>query len=241
MTPLAQPRKVTDLDQVRAAFLRTSTALPPVLPEAGLRAALLRRLDHDVVRNRVALILHVQRLLLYLQEQDADGAWGALLDMFIVLGERGRDLRQSMVHRASPLLGAQRIAFFEAHLEGGIGEFDVLPDVSSSRLSRGLCGHLSLVSRSDKDVPTAQDQFELAEQCLHDGQVTEAVVLLEGLVKAAPARMEVTQLLLDVYRRGQFKHRLFALLPHMSDAPDEVREAWRACARELDCAQEAGS
>jgi len=241
MTPLAQTRKVTDLDHLRAAFLGPSTALSPVVPDAGLRAALLRRLDHDIVRNRVALILHVQRLLLYLQEQDADGACGALLDMFIALGERGRDLRQSMVHRASPLLGAQRIAFFEAHLEGGIGEFDVLPDVSSSRLSRGICGHLSLVARSDKSVTTADDQFELAEQCLDDGQVTEAVVLLESLVKAAPARMEVTQLLLDVYRRGQFKHRFLALLPHMSDAPDEVREAWRACARELDHEQEAGS
>jgi hypothetical protein len=230
-------RAMTEIEQVRAAFLPASTALPPLVPEAGLRAALLRRMDHDVVRRRSALIVHVQRLLLYLQERDAEGVLGALLDLFIVLGAHGRDLRKAMLARTRALLGAEQAAFFASRLDAGVGEFDIVPDAPASRLARGMCGRIALVARAEVGFAADPDSFALAERYLHDGQVSEAVEVLEALLQAQPGRGDAAGLLLDIYRRGRLDERFLALLPRMRDAPDAVREAWEAYARELRGAQ----
>ena len=232
---------MTEIDQARAAFLPASTALPPVVPEEGLRAALLRRMDHDVVRSRPALIVHVQRLLLYRQEGDAAGVLGALLDLFIVLGARGRDLRKRMLERTRALLGAEQAAFFDSRLDAGVGEFEIAPDAPASRLARGICGRTALVARAEVGFAADQDSFALAERYLHDGQVTEAVEVLEALLQAEPGRGDAAGALLDIYRRGRLDARFLALLPQMRAAPDAVRAAWEAHARELRGYQERGA
>lgn len=224
---------MNEIDQARAAFLPASTALPPAVPEEGLRAALLRRLDHDVVRSRAALILHVQRLLLYQQASDAAGVLGALLDLFIALGARGRDLRKRMLERTRALLGAEQAAFFESRLDAGVGELEIVPDAPASRLARGICGRTALVARTQAGPAAEEDRFALAEQHLHDGHVTEAMEVLEALLQAQPERSDAAQLLLDIYRRGGLDERFLALLPQMRAAPAATRAAWEAHAREL--------
>lgn len=112
------------------------------LSDDGDADALARRVAKQPADTRV----HVERVNRALADRDADAAYGALVDLFIALGDRGRGVRERMAGGVRFLIGEERYGALCRHLDDGLKPTDPLPPAINSVLSRGVCGTSRVVS-----------------------------------------------------------------------------------------------
>lgn len=113
--------------------------------------ALARRVARDPGDTRV----HVERVNLALADGDAEAAYGALVDLFIALGPRGRGVRERLAGGVRFLVGEERYQAVVAHLDDGLAANDPLPPAASSVLSTGVCGQREVVTPVEGRPPTS--------------------------------------------------------------------------------------
>lgn len=93
------------------------------------------------------LLNHVQRINHQILKKSPEGVYGAILDLFIVLRDRGRPLRERMLSQSRSLLNNEWFVQLDQRLEQGITELDALPPCHTSLLSRGISGTHRLVKK----------------------------------------------------------------------------------------------
>lgn len=185
---------------------------------------------HQVARQPKDLLSHVQRINLFLQQQDGSRAYGALLDLFIVLGEKGVELRRRMLALAEPLLSeSQRNALAE-RLKIGLSALDAVPIAPESVLSKGIRGSTRLVHRPGEGAAEYLDPLEEARSCLEYGQVDQARSLLEEAVLREPWRSELQGDLLEIYRRARDEVGFGAMFKMLEEAGISLSEQWHETA-----------
>lgn len=203
-------------EKVEVSLLPATTELVPSLPFAQLGEPYLRHLEQRILRHPRELVSHVRRIL-YLRQQGntdsiagtlgdaparvlADALAGALADLFIVLGNRGRSLRSRLLYMSRPQLTRDQRNFFEAHLDHGLSATEAMPMLSESRLSRQVGGTNRIVVTS-----ADEDAFDLASEAMANGEDDVAQELLESLLDLDPGNPEVCSALLDIYERNDRK------------------------------------
>ncbi len=158
-------------------------------------------LARSVARTPTNLIAQVQRINGCLAQRDGEGAYGALLDLFIALGEKGLLLRRRMLVRAQPLLGEERSRALARHLEKGLLATDPMPPSSHSMLSKGLTGTRQLVMRVNDGADGGErDPLQDAIEYLEYSQVDKAQAVLEQALLEDPSRTDLHSNLLAIYR-----------------------------------------
>ncbi|HFC53053.1 MAG TPA: hypothetical protein ENJ43_01310, partial [Gammaproteobacteria bacterium] len=158
-------------------------------------------LARSVARTPTNLIAQVQRINSCLAQRDSEGAYGALLDLFIALGEKGLLLRRRMLVQARPLLGEERSRALAQHLEKGLLATDPMPPSSHSMLSKGLTGTRQLVMRVDNDNDVRErDPLDDAIGYLEYSQIDKAQAILERALLEDPSRTDLHSNLLAIYR-----------------------------------------
>ncbi|MCI0667552.1 MAG: hypothetical protein L0Y38_09475 [Methylococcaceae bacterium] len=110
-------------------------------------------LEKRIRRDPGDLNAHVQRIRYYQTQYDAPGCYAALVDLFIVLGPRGIDLRKRMASQTGFLLTPSLREFIENHLYVGISARTPLPSVTSSILTEAISGTTELVAAGTSDLP----------------------------------------------------------------------------------------
>ncbi len=203
-------------------------------PPLAERAA-IDFLAHRIARSPHELLLHVQRIRLQCRRSATDDVYGALLDLFIVLGDKGLPLRRRLLKSVGRLLREDQRSILIAGLRRGIRASDPVPHSIHSRLTGGLSGtvqlvealHLSSVERSVDPVIEARDLLDCS-------QIDAARYLLEQHLLQAPQRAELSQELLAIYRHTRnyrdFK-RLYAQLKEQALA---ARDDWEALSRQFE-------
>ncbi len=106
----------------------------------GLEKPYLHFLEHRIQRDPRDLLSHVRRVMSEHARGDAEGTHGALLDLFLVLGQRGRPLRQRLLDLVSGCLTKEQRRFFHDRLESGVKTSDVTAEVPRSRLLQPVVG-----------------------------------------------------------------------------------------------------
>jgi hypothetical protein len=91
--------------------------------------------------------LHVARLNHHLLARDADGAYGALLDLYLAFGSTGGGLRSRLLNGARQLIGPQRAAALDRATASGLAASAPMPASPASMLSRGVTGSTEIVRR----------------------------------------------------------------------------------------------
>ncbi|WP_284189941.1 hypothetical protein [Zoogloea oryzae] len=87
------------------------------------------------------LTSHTRRILIAWQLGDGDATYGALVDLFIVLAERGVGLKSAMLSQTALQLDPPQRRFLASHLASGVrADENVQPPASRSVLTRGLVG-----------------------------------------------------------------------------------------------------
>jgi len=160
-------------------------------------------LAHQVARSPQDLRAHVQRILLHVRQRNPDETFGALIDLFVVLGAQGQPLRQRMLASAAPILHEDHARILRRTLaDTGLGTAHLprFPVTPASVLTTGARGSAALVERIAPAEPTSGDTVEEARSHLEYGQVEEARALLEQAVLNEPRRRELHRELLEIYR-----------------------------------------
>jgi len=106
----------------------------------------LSYLARQITHEPSDLRSHVQRIYLHIHLSDAAGVTGALLDLYIALGEKGQPLRTRMFIFAAHLLKPRWIEYFIRHQDAGVLSSDITPPVHTSMLTLGLSGTSQVIS-----------------------------------------------------------------------------------------------
>lgn len=161
-----------------------------------------RYLTSRVARDHLDLRAHLQRIYLVLDDDTReDLLFGALLDLFLALGDKGRELREATLELARPRLDSDDHAFLAAHLDRGLQRLDVLPIASGSILDHALFGNSHLVERQRAELLMDADTVDIAIMHLEHGDVDAARTLLEEALVKDPSQSAVETELLEIYRR----------------------------------------
>ncbi len=190
-------------------------------------------LAHAVARKPSDLRSHVQRINLYLQSRDAEGVYGALLDLFITLADKGCALRERMLKISQDLLGAERHQALLKHLYKGISSSDAVPPAQTSVFGKGYRGTDQLVVKLESEACPAQDPREEASSYMEYGQIDEAQRVLEMAILDTPSRCELHYDLIEIYRSTHAKAPYLAMRQRISTIDNPVPEAWEELATYL--------
>ena len=214
---------VSAADAVEASLLPPSTRLVREFPVAGLDRDYVRHLEQRIVRRPRDLTSHVRRILMLNELRDADGIAGALADLFLVLGNRGRALKARLVETVEPRLTPEYASFFSEHVDQGLSPADAMPSLARSRLSKQVGGTTRIVVTGDSPDSGA---IELAKEAAKAGQNEIAQQLLEGLLDLDPGNAEVCDALLDLYERGNLRQDFFKTYTAYLGRPLAHFERW---------------
>ncbi len=190
-------------------------------------------LARDIARTPTNLLAQIQRVNIYLDRRDADGAYGALLDLFIALGDKGLLIRRRMLLRAKPLLSKERLQALALRLETGVADTDPMPQSGQSVLSKGLTGIRQLVVRVNDAGESRRDPLEDAIEHLEYSQVDKAREILEQAVLEDPGRVELHNNLLAVYRASNDVENFSAMRKKLNGKKNPVPDEWEQLAKHL--------
>lgn len=163
----------------------------------------LNYLLHKIARNPDDLRSHIQRIQLNLRLRYADGIFGALLDLFIALSDKGIAIRRRMLSIARPQLSVVHRVFLSHSLQLGLTSKDIMPTTACSALSAGYSGTQNLVVDGESVQEEEIDPLILAQDHIDKVEIDAARQLLERAVVAQPWRAELHIELLGIYRATQ--------------------------------------
>jgi hypothetical protein len=194
------------------------------LPDLASPYAGVVYLGHRILENPSDLRSHVQRILLLIDSGDEPDLQGALVDLFIALGDKGGGLKQRLLDLAAPRLPRTVMVFLRQRLATGIKPWEAaVSRMRASLLSLGFSGVHEVVRRRDRESASAYaNAVEEAHACLEYGQVDTAREVLERALLQDPGNDAVAAELLTIYRCTRDDERrvathqfLLAALPHL--------------------------
>ncbi len=198
------------VQDVEASLLPRSRRLARRFALRGMDQRYLIHLEHCIERNPRNLRAHAERVLMHRDRGDAVAVNGALVDLFVVLGENGRALRDRLLESVKDLLADADYSFLRARLENGLGRSDVSNSAARSCLSHQVAGTTRIVRKRHASAPRSTSLVELARESIANGDDDAALDLLEGALQDDPGRADVCRELLALYESGDYRERFFA-------------------------------
>lgn len=188
-------------------------------------------LTHAVARKPGDLRSHIQRINIYIKRADYEGLYGALLDLFIALMNKGHPLRERMLKVSKPVLDQARYQFLYEHLDKGISAMDAVPLSSISVLAKGIVGTNKLVHKLHIGKNAERDALEEAHEHLEYGQVEEAQQVLEEAILKNPSREELYHELIDIYRYTNARKSFVKMQKQLIELGAFTPDAWDELAK----------
>ncbi len=193
--------------------------------------AKIKYLDYAVLRNPKDLRCHIQRISSHQANAHFEGLYGAMIDLFIVLGSNGSAIKERMLKHAGSLLNDDQrktLRGYSESSEAARAEFNWLPLCQASLFSNGLIGNRQLVEVGDclESNVRCKDPLEEARECIEYSQVEQARRILEKAVLHNPSQADLSIELLDIYKSTQNVHGLRDLIEQFRKAGHKVPEVW---------------
>lgn len=165
----------------QVAATNSSPPSPQALTEPGLNEA-GRVADEAVAADTQDLRAHIQRIRLHWQRRDAGAAFGALVDLFLVLGDKGISLRSRILRRCEDLLSTEQRVFLLQNLDSGLAETAELPPGTASVIRRAPAGDPAAIHHGGSDSVV----FDLAQEYIKLNWQDLATELLQELIDEEP-------------------------------------------------------
>ncbi len=184
-------------------------------------------LEKKIHRNPRNLLSHVQRILLHHAKKDASATYGALIDLFLVLGQQGGALRKNLLEKTSNLLVEDQRLFLSEHIDSGLKAKHLTSSISGTCLSKGTDGDLAIVNRTDIDELESSSPLMLAREYLRQGNPSTACLLLEGSLENDPGQEDICKELLTLYRDHSMRDAFFKTYSTMIGRQLASAEKWQ--------------
>lgn len=221
------------LDLAEPVFLiEDSPELDPLC--SGTADAIADYLAHSIVAAPDNLLRHTQRIFHHYRQNDHDGLYAALLDLFIVLGQKGRELRSRLLNGARHCLRKDGYARLDHWLRSGLApHWNELPLVNRSVLTPGITGLLDLVRVSVDILDGSRDPLVEAREHIEYSQLDQAQTVLEEALFCEPHRTDLQTELLLLYRATGDLDRLSRTREKLQQIADSLPAIWDDCERHL--------
>lgn len=184
--------------RVDPAFAYTATGSLDVL-EGCDAASVWHHLSGQVARDALDIQAHVRRVRVAAQLADTRLSFGAFIDLFLALGDKGQRLRRLLLQTASSHLQPEDLQFLQASLALGLRRGQELPLGTQSVLDDGIISRHAMVTHIRVQA-AAMSSVEQAAALLDQGDLAAARDLLEAAVLNDPQDIAAAEELLAVYR-----------------------------------------
>ncbi|MGY0196157.1 hypothetical protein ACWA7J_13930 [Leptothrix sp. BB-4] len=161
-----------------------------------------RHLGAAIARDPLDLEAHVRRVQLACVAPLTDLAFGALVDLFLALGPRGRALRGRLLDQAEAWLAPEDAHFLRAYLDVGLNRGVALPSAPGSLFHPAIVGMAQMVSHQ-RVAAAVQTLHQQAAAMLDEGNLDAARALLEQGLLDDPTDADVQRELLGIYRHSR--------------------------------------
>ena len=152
---------------------------------------------YKIITNPKQLISHLQRICFTYSQGMTEPLYAALVDLFLVLDGRGKELSNRLVSFTHPLLTKHQSEVLASYLEQGT--VSLLAGNHFSVLTKGLVGSGILLAEKNNEV-IEHDPLSIARDYIEYSQLDAAIETLEAGVLEDPERQELQQDLLELYR-----------------------------------------
>ncbi len=178
-------------------------------------------------RDPENLFNHAQRIIHHIQQKNTEGAYGALLDLFIVLKHHGRPLRERMLQYASPLLQEEQYQRLHRLLDNEKWNKLSLPSSNFSILSSGVDGSRPLVEKNFQPSDTRYNRLNESRSYMENGQLIAAKTVLETAVLNGSLETDIHKDLIDLYRRTYDKIGFLKIYPQLQIQQKSLTILWK--------------
>lgn len=185
-------------EQEALFIVNHSTSL--TIPAGDQLQTLSDHFSHQIARRPHDLKSHIHRIHLYIDARCSDGISGALQDLFIALGENGRELRERMLAHCYFFLDQECLEIFNHCLAEGMSDSSPRKLSNLSILHKGVDAPLVSHDRQSCRRYGPEDALDMALELLRNGEFQHAIHRLIEAIKSEPWRQDLHITLLDVYR-----------------------------------------
>ncbi|MCF6322890.1 MAG: hypothetical protein L3J89_00965 [Gammaproteobacteria bacterium] len=184
-------------------------------------------LSHQISRMPQDLTSHAQRISLYLREGDTENTYAALLDLFLVLGNKGLPLRKRLLQQAVSVITAENYGFLSSTLPTALVITCNTPLSHLSALSLGRTSEKKIIRKtSDEQSQKKESPLLIVRDLLNSGQISQAQSILESALLTEPDNDDISDELLQIYRHTHDRSGCIQMLKKLSSSPLAGREKW---------------
>jgi hypothetical protein len=186
-------------------------------------------LAYRSAREPENLLNHVRRVYLHLETRQTEELYGAMLDLFLVLGDRGEALRKGLLKKAKARLPNDTFEMFVKNLKQGLHKNHPYPTCQYSVLGNFFEGGISLFDETDttEEVAQSADPLELAQEELTFGDISIAQEILEKAILSSPERMGLHFGLLEIYKHTRSLSDLLKMQEKLGDHINIAQSTWK--------------
>lgn len=164
----------------------------------------IQRLVYQIRLKPKDLLLHLQRIFTCYLLDDSIKLQAALIDLFAVLEQKGRDLARRMLESCREKLADRDYEQLYAYLSTIT---QTLPKNKFTVIQRDLVGTSLLIKKNETVECDKPNKLQLARDFIEYSQLDEAIALLEQIVMEASCDREAQELLLELYQDTEKQRR----------------------------------
>ncbi len=220
----AVDRQISDEYPFDPSLLPAIKNLLPKFSHPAQRKAYADFLARKIKRNPRDLLSHIQRIYLNYVLKNEDAYFGAVVDLFIILGSKGLDLKKSILRPTYDLLEDEHASFIKNHLRSGINATQLIP-TNESRLSKGISSKTDIVTREFADGQI-YNSLSSAREKLSLGEIETAQIILETALEEDPSDLEIAYELLELYQTHEMKKAFITMTTRLTGKALTSQEKW---------------
>jgi len=187
-------------------------------------------LAHQITRNSSDLHSHTQRIFHFIEKKEDKALYSALVDLFLILGDKGLPLRKRMLISAHTLLSDE--------------EFDCLKQSLSCGLSSGAnitmpqqkgiqSNSLPFVQKVKSNVNNQLSPIDEARSYVGYGQFDEAITTLKNAILANPRQLALHNDLLEIFQKTAEKEPFISFYEQLLNNKITLPPLWKKTAEEF--------
>jgi tetratricopeptide (TPR) repeat protein len=193
-------------------------------------------LAHISSQEPANLLNHVRRIVIHQKYKQPEQLYGAMVDLYIALGDKGERLRFSLLKKSRNLISQERYDLFLACFKHGLQPHHSLPASQYSVLGNFFSGEMRFVSEQEVTQHTdnrRSDPLEIAKEELNYGNVTVAQQILEQAILQSPSRLGLHYGLLEIYRYTRSLDDLIDMENQLGENIGNAQTAWNQTRKAL--------
>jgi len=210
--------------QMNRLSLSDSNCLPKMITDT---------LAHKITRSPSDLLSHIQRILIFIEHKKNEAAYNSLIDLFLVLGDKGRALRTRMLSSAQFLLSETQLSILNQTSPLDSFLQSDLVDISQSLLHSGNNSGIPFIVKENDSEESSSTIIDEARSYLEYGQLDEAILALKNAVVIYPNKLELQYDLLEIFQKTHDKAGFIDCYEQLIDKGLYLPPSWQQLAQEF--------